>query len=155
MTSAIVSEDQLLELAARVFQEAAFCFIEPLDGGVSLDDELLVASISFTGKVQGRLHIAAPPDLAAIVAANLLGLEPDEESVLELRNGALGELLNMVAGQLFHECLGADNDTQLGLPETRTMSGEAFAALLDTATVHATGLMEDEQRIDFALQFLS
>lgn len=153
--NAFLSGERLLELAAGVFQEAAFCFIEPLDGDVPPADELLVAGIPFTGTLRGRLQIAAPPVFASLLAANLLGLDPDEEDVAAQCEGALGELLNMVAGQLFCECLGADNDIQLGLPETQTMSGEAFWALLGAETVHVAGLAEDEQRVDFALTLIT
>lgn len=152
---ALLNSDQLLELAAQVFQEAAFCFIEPLCYELKLSDELLVASLDFNGKVSGRILIAAPPTFACIIAGNLLGLEPDDEDVGEKCAGALGELLNMVAGQLFSESLGADNDIQLGLPETRIMAADEFETLLDSQTVHASGLVEEEQRVDFAVTLLS
>lgn len=145
----------LLDVAAQVFQEAAFCFIEPLSYEITLEKELLVASLAFSGKVTGSLLVATPRAFARQAAANLLGLELSDEEAERRSKDALGELLNMVAGVFFAASLGTENDVQLGLPSTKRMTDEEFRLLAVTQTFCVSGLVEEEARVDFALTLLS
>jgi chemotaxis protein CheX len=60
----------------------------------------VAGSVGFSGVVSGVVYIYSSVTLAKLITAGLLGLEPAEVSGDEMVNDAVGELANMVVGQL-------------------------------------------------------
>ncbi len=106
----------LAQVTARTLEEAAFVFLEPADPAPPWGDEPVVESrISFSGASSGELQLRASGRLATSLAANLLGLEPEDAAVSPQRLDAVGEMLNMIGGVLIHE-LAPAGGIELGLP---------------------------------------
>jgi chemotaxis protein CheY-P-specific phosphatase CheC len=130
-----LTPDALGAVAARVLEDAAFLFVEAAgdDGGAS--GPRVVAAMDFGGPAPGQLHLAVPPDLAAELAANLLGVEPDDPEAADRGEAAVGELLNMIGGVLTAETFGTDVVCPLGIPVVRvTDPGEAPASEIAVAS---------------------
>jgi chemotaxis protein CheY-P-specific phosphatase CheC len=70
----------------------------------------------FTGPKNGKLEIAAGQNLCLILAANILGLEPDEEMASTYADDALREALNVLCGRFLTEAFGEEAVFNLSAP---------------------------------------
>ncbi|NLH49749.1 MAG: chemotaxis protein CheX [Myxococcales bacterium] len=104
-------------VAQRILEEAAFIFAEPAEDDAPLESPTINAQLDFRGPSNGRLLLRASPEFAVLLAANLLGVEPDEPDALTRRQGAVGEILNMIAGALMETLFGDEVTVHLGIPE--------------------------------------
>lgn len=102
----------------QVVEQLTFMFGEPTDKSVILDDDVehVVASLAFTGDVNGTLSLVAPADCVREIAANILGLEPDELDPDSLAPDSLGEMLNVICGHVIMAIAGRNADFRLGSP---------------------------------------
>ena len=107
-----MGSDDLTEILARtlgqVLEEAAFVFGEATDDPPPLCGPVLQARLAYDGDHQGELVLAAPHELAATLAANLLGEEEGGAAMTGDDADAVGELLNMIAGSLLVELHGPE-----------------------------------------------
>jgi len=91
----------------------------------------LRAEITVGGDAVGRLVLWVPAAAAAVMAADLLGEEPEEARAEALAADAVGELLNVVAGQAITALAGEQVSYRLSLPEvgpaTEPAAREALA----------------------------
>ena len=101
----------------QILEEAAFIFAEPAEDDAPLESPTIRAHLDFHGPRGGRLLLNASPEFAVLLAANLLGVEPDEPDALARRQGAVGEILNMIAGALMETLFGDEVTVHLGIPE--------------------------------------
>jgi hypothetical protein len=88
--------DLLLESLAEVMETTAFISLSPLPEGAPPAESLLVVSMEIG--VNCRIHIAAPVELAAGIATNILMLEPESDEARERAADSLKEILNVTAG---------------------------------------------------------
>lgn len=108
---------QLEATARRVFEEAAFVLVSPARRELEWTAPAVEVELAYRGPACGRLRLAATEAFGAEVAANLMGLAPDDPEALAQATAALGELLNIVAGALLAETFGTGQVFDLGLPE--------------------------------------
>jgi len=118
---------------ADILARLAFMFGEPAAG-----DELsppaggaLCAEMAFRGPRRGTLALAAPPALAGELAANVLGLEPDDVTAAAGAADALQELLNVTCGHVLTALAGDEPVFDLDAPATRPLDAAAWRALHD------------------------
>lgn len=135
-----LSTNLVSEITARTLMEAAFIMAEPLLEAPPLRGDLLSARISFSASRSGKITIIMGRQLATTLAANLLGLEPDDEEASSRGGDALGELLNMVGGALLGELAPAGGAGTLGLPEVSPVRGPRAEPL----AVSSAALLTDE-----------
>jgi chemotaxis protein CheY-P-specific phosphatase CheC len=124
----------LSAVAARVLEDAAFLFVEAGDAEAAIDGPAVVAAMDFGGPAAGRLHLQVPPDLAAELAANLLGVDAGDPESEGRGEAAVGELLNMIGGLFTAEAFGTGVVCPLGIPEVRTVEGPVAATGADVAS---------------------
>lgn len=105
----------ILEKQAFVFAEA--CPVEDLKAEA---EDYLHATIAFEGPLCGLLGLATSRDLCAELAANMLGIEPDDAVAEEDASDALKELLNVVCGQFLTALYGNEPVFQLSIPKVET-----------------------------------
>ena len=92
---------------------------------ISLSDHgYLTGTVRFSGETNGQVTIAFSPHLTLVLAAILLGGDMDTEYPPEVINDALGELVNIVTGNLQSRLSDAGMQSQVGLPQV------AYAASL-------------------------
>jgi CheY-specific phosphatase CheX len=99
-----------------------------------LENEHLLCTIGFSGKVVGGVYLRMNLASARIVAAEILGSSPDEmKDVNEIRDVA-GELLNIMAGNFKSNLCDAGLDCKLHPPEVKLSTD------FQTPVVHGGGL---------------
>lgn len=138
-------------MLARTFSEVlanlAFMFVtEPPpgqeSGSVSLGADALQVEIGFEGPSRGRLTLRCGQPFASALAANLLGVDAEEELAHSHCCDAVKELMNVVCGQLVTAQYGRQAVFHLTIPEVRTLDELEAATPLDapeTLTVYVDG----------------
>ena len=85
--------------------------------GQRLDGTRLVGSVSFAGDlIMGDLKIQVSDTFALLIAGDLLGMEPEELDGEEDINDVIGELCNMVGGDLKSRLCDSELACQLSIP---------------------------------------
>lgn len=118
------------DVFCSVLEKFAFMFAERSveDDCLAPQGELAAARISFSGAASGTLLLATPLETAAEVAANVLGLDADDEESQLRGPDALGEVLNMTCGHLA-TALAADGATDLRPPTVSRIGAGEWASL--------------------------
>ena len=113
-------QEQVCSTFMEVVEKLTFMFGEvvPKDEVESPDTAFTLASMSFTGDVVGLLSVAVPTDMTAEIAANILGLEPEDIESDEMKNDALAEMLNVVCGHVIMALVGTGANFRLDSPLT-------------------------------------
>jgi CheY-specific phosphatase CheX len=71
-----------------------------MNGQPILEGERVVGSVSFAGKVMGNISIQVDLGFARVMTAAMLGMELDEVTGEDDVNDVIGEMSNMVGGDL-------------------------------------------------------
>ena len=145
--------DMLARALGQVLEEAAFVFAEVTDDPPPLAGPVLQARLAYHGDHAGELTLAAPGELAATLAANLLGEDEGGAETTGDDEDAVGELLNMVAGVLLAELHGPEARCVLGLPRVRRVAPAEHDAAVAQADAVATLVEEEGRRIDLSARF--
>ncbi|MBN1824780.1 MAG: hypothetical protein JW958_00855 [Candidatus Eisenbacteria bacterium] len=151
-----LSLDTLREVTARVLEEASFVFTEPVDDGSFPAGDVLETTLAFGGpdpdRDSGRLVFAATPAFSIDLAANLLGIEPDDPDAADKGRDGLKELLNMIGGVLMSEWFGADAICSLGIPDAAVVSREEHEERRARASWSGALITEEEARLDLSVE---
>ena len=126
------TKDQLSHTFLEVVEQLTFMFGEQMSKD-ELDaegTEFIVASMSFEGDLAGHLSVAVPVDITVEIAANILGLEPEEVEPEFMRRDALAEMLNVVCGHVIMALEGTDANFKLKSPETKTVDEDMFNKMM-------------------------
>jgi CheY-specific phosphatase CheX len=78
----------------------------------------LTGSIRFTGQSSGQVTLAFSPHLSVLIATKLLGGNMEDHTP-EAINDAIGELVNIVTGNLQSKLCDAGLRSDVGLPEVK------------------------------------
>jgi len=113
-----MQEQILFETAQRIFEEAAFAFVDyPSEEECDMsDDKSISCMVGFSGPFTGRMIITSSEALARTVAANMMGVEEDDEDSEKKCKDALGEILNMICGNLLPAIAGTKVEFRIGAP---------------------------------------
>lgn len=97
------------------FEELGFLFADPVPSDVQRAAPVTRGAwVAFDGPVRGRVELRVAPTLVPVVAANMLGA--DQPPSVELQQDALGELANVVCGNVVQAVGGADALFRLAPP---------------------------------------
>ena len=131
----IVPEEKLVELARAVFENMAFAFIS--DDAVEASDieaTAILATMPFDGPYSGAFRIAMPIELLSELADNMLGVDGEPVARQQMLD-ALGELTNVLGGNLLAELYDGDISWHLQHPEVTEHKPEDDVAEDDGSTV--------------------
>jgi hypothetical protein len=142
-----LQEARVAAAVLRTLEDAAFVFAAPADEAEPFEGDVLEARLSWAGAAE-ELRLATSPELAAEIAANLLGVE---RAAVEHAADALGELLNMAAGIVVAEAFGGRAAPRLELPRVALVSASAHTESAASARIALTLLDEADRRIDVAV----
>lgn len=129
--------EQILETVSATFLEVveqlAFMFGEPTHKSALLDadGDYVLAQISFTGDVAGTLSLAVPRACVPGIAANILGIEPEEVEADAMATDSLGEMLNVICDHVIMAIAGKRADFSLGSPRVVAATPGFLAARID------------------------
>lgn len=129
-----VLNDVLEKLAFMFGSEAA------PDEVLASDSGYMMASMGFSGPFNGTLALAVVQDMCPELAANILGVEPYDDRVMEKAQDALKELLNITCGHVLTALAGDDPVFDLTIPVVNEMDDRQWEAMAQgptTATVMA------------------
>ena len=116
-------------VCVSVLEKYAFVFADPVEADESQEPaNVLLANVAFAGAAQGELQVALPMELAAEIAANVLGSEPSEITP-SLLSDAVGELANVLCGNLLKALTTPDKIFDLQPPRVSAANSADWAAL--------------------------
>jgi CheY-specific phosphatase CheX len=146
------SSEVLARCVGQMLEEATYLFAAPADvPPPPFSGTMLEARLDFSGKEKGVLSICTDEEMAAELAANLLGEEPSDPEIAARGREALGELVNMVVGALVVDLFGHETQCRLGVPVIRTLDPkDRRQAAGDSCSV--VFLTEEGRRLDVSLQ---
>lgn len=110
----------------------AFMFAEPAnkDDLHAQGSEFIEVKMGFAGGMQGAMALVVPAEMPVRIAANVLGMEPDDEFVVERGIDAVKEVLNVTCGRFLTLYAGEKPVFDLSVPETATWSAQQWQAML-------------------------
>ena len=144
----ILEPSLLFETLSEVLEDAAFIFTESADETLPWNNSILMSSIPYEGQEHGTLSLAVDTMMARLFAANLLGIEPDDDDADRKAGEAVSEILNIVCGVLLERWLGTRNHCRLGIPSTVSLSEDQEMEQLKSSKCNAILEDEDGNRID-------
>jgi CheY-specific phosphatase CheX len=129
-------DDLLFQVAEKTFGELAFLLIEPEETVPSSRHPSpmwgYAARVEFTGPFGGLMHLAITEDMLRPLAANMLGIDVDEELPEGVRReDALKELLNVTCGNLLPRIGGNEAVFHIAAP---TLLSEPMSLLAANQT---------------------
>jgi len=136
--------DVLRATTPKILEQVAFVFAEPTDSPEPFGEDVRAASIDFMGPLTGSLHLTTSSLCAAGLAANLLGVEPDDPAAVAYGADALGETLNILCGAVLLELFGAVDSNHFGLPRVSAAPSPDTSLLVETVSF----MTDDGHRID-------
>ena len=110
-------EMDLYQMAATTFEEFAFMFVAPEyeDSAIySIKEPKFVAKVEFSGPHSGKLIIKTCDSILESLAENMLG---DENVSDKQRRDALGEIANVVCGNVLPKVYGVEAVFNIAGPE--------------------------------------
>ncbi len=105
----------MTDVISDVMETLAMMSVEPVE---RFDDFVpdFIGHIDFEGPMRGRLFIGCKADFATALAENLLGLESSELDEHH-KWDAVGELLNVICGNLVTEIFDSQKSFTLSVPQ--------------------------------------
>ena len=100
------------------------------------------ASIAYRGPYGGTLRLRCTPEFAALLAANLLGTDPQAAPAGARAADSVKELMNVFCGHFVTTVYGTKHVFDVSLPEIRELPAEDAADAAsegDFATVYVEG----------------
>ena len=132
----------LLTAATSTFESLALLFAEASPSGAQADAPLTHAvRVTFAGPCTGLLDVAVSDDVAVALAANMLGLDPETvRADAGVRHDAVGELANVVCGNVLPLVAGREAVFHLAAPAVRAPSDATVARAGATALTETLGV---------------
>ncbi|AQT66887.1 Chemotaxis protein CheC, inhibitor of MCP methylation [Anaerohalosphaera lusitana] len=90
----------LVDAAKEVFETMIFMTVDDNPEVDCVEGDALLGSITFKGELEGCMSICCGKDDATLIAATMLGMEPEDGLAEEDIRDAMGEIANMVMGSV-------------------------------------------------------
>jgi CheY-specific phosphatase CheX len=107
----------LTTIFSEVLANLAFMFTDEEQVGAGSEESWLETAISYRGPLVGTLQFRCTTGFSVLLAANLLGIDSQEQEAEDKARDAVKEFMNIVCGQLVTVLYGADAVFNLTIPE--------------------------------------
>ena len=139
----------LAEVTGRTLEQLAFIFsFADDDESEALEDSAVTGcGVLFKGPVSGQLLITISDAALPELAANMLGMEADDDIALEQQHDALRETLNVICGNLLPQLWGRESVFDIRPPAilaSQDVQSRLAAFNTPQAAVASTRLSLDE-----------
>ena len=154
MVDEVCLNDALLAGTKEVFETMIFMDLEETtEPNQKIEGDALLGSITFKNEVEGCLTICCTVTCAKIIAANMLGTDPEEEISEEEICDAIGEVTNMVMGSVKARIQDSISGLRVSIPTV--VRGQHIKNSLGdgTSKVLAKFSIEDEYIIELSLLY--
>lgn len=123
----------LCEVFCDVFEKLAFMFGEPTPSEDMPREmtEFIEVKMGFVGPTQGTLELVVPVEMCEEIAANVLGMDPEDDLVRERALDSLKEMLNVTCGHILTSTAGEGPVFDLTVPTVTEIGADAWNKLLD------------------------
>ena len=111
----------LTEIFSEVLAKLAFMFTDDDQAEVALGEVWLETTISYEGAQRGRLCFRCTRDFTRQLAANLLGIDVEQEDAARKAEDAVKDFMNIVCGQLVTALHGSNAVFNLSIPACREL----------------------------------
>jgi CheY-specific phosphatase CheX len=120
----LIIGDLLKEAVIQTFEMMVSVSLELDDPSLLplADQQRLTGSVKFTGKTSGQVTLAFSPYLSLLVTARLMGGNLEDHYSPDVIHDAVGELVNIVTGNLQSRLQDAGMPSEVGLPDVRYLS---------------------------------
>lgn len=156
MLTTVSLEDIMLDSAKEVFASMVCMALEKTtEPAVASDEPAFLATITFTGDLEGCFAITCNADGARFVTAGMLCLEPDTQPSEAETIDALGEIANMIMGGVKTRVQHEITNIEISIPsvicgrQLQNRLGEALSRIVVPASV------ADHQRVELSLMYRS
>lgn len=112
----------LTAIFSEVLANLAFMFTDDEQTDAAPGEIWLETTISYHGPVSGNLKFRCTQGFAVLLAANLLGIDPDDNVAARQCEDAVREFMNIVCGQFVTSMHGSDDVYNLSIPRTVQLS---------------------------------
>ncbi|HNT33855.1 MAG TPA: chemotaxis protein CheX [bacterium] len=125
--------ETLNRIVCDVFERMAFMFGEIVEKASlpSLQRTGYLAKMGFEGPICGSVSMAVAQSMCPVIAANVLGMDEDDEFVTEKSLDALKEMLNVICGQIVTSLAGDEPVFDLSVPQVVDIGADEWKSLMD------------------------
>ena len=140
------------EVFCYVMEKSAFMFVEPINKNelYSSTSNYVQAQINFSVAKIGVFNMVVPLEMCSEIAANMLGMEPNDEFVMDLATDGLGEVLNMTCGNVLTKIVGEEAIFNLSVPLVSNCSYNNWKSLIKDAD--SIGFLVDDYPVLIKLE---
>lgn len=124
----------LITTFSEVLANLAFMFTAQENPDEAGPAGWMEASIEYRGPCTGRLRLHCTHEFSRLLAANLLGLDPEEPAAAANADDALKELMNVLCGQFVTSAYGSDGVFNLSIPVITSDAPTPDMTLEDSAS---------------------
>jgi CheY-specific phosphatase CheX len=128
-----VTEATMAKVAGDVLATMAFAIVMPEESETSGAAEYR-GVVDFRGPVSGAFRLALPESIVPALANNMLGRDESEACTDDEKRDAVGELANVICGNLLAEMAGPKPVFRLDAPKVEGPAPQAGAALEGSGT---------------------
>ena len=107
----------LATIFSDVLANLAFMYTDEEPKEASPDDPWLETTIGYRGPTSGNLQFRCTRAFTKLLAANLLGTDPDDPDTEQNASDAVKEFMNIVCGQFVTAAHGTEEAFSLTIPE--------------------------------------
>lgn len=112
----------LRTIFSEVLADLAFMFTEEKPAEPAAHYDWLETRIGYRGPDCGNLRFRCPEQFCVQLAANLLGIDPNDGDAADVSHDAAKEFMNVVCGHFVTTMYGTEKVFNLTIPETRPMA---------------------------------
>ena len=130
----LTEQSQLVaQVFCEVMEKLAFMFGELADEQrpVPLESTYIQTTMTYSGQISGMLALTVPGSLCPQIAANVLGVDPEDERAVAGSLDALKEVLNVTCGHVLTAIAGETPVFDLSVPETSVLDANQWTDLLE------------------------
>jgi len=138
----------LTTIFSEVLANLAFMFSDDEPAETPPGEVWLETTIGYQGPKSGNLCFWCTRSFSVLLAANLLGIDPDDADAESKADDAVKEFMNIICGQLVTALHGAEEVFQLSIPEIRELPESP--ELLDEPGAEESTLSVEGQRVHLA-----
>jgi chemotaxis protein CheX len=143
--------DAVLEAIREVIETMTFAAVEESSASHSLGSDSIMGTITFRNTIKGCLAFNCNLPCAKAVAANMLGLDNQDDLPDEDVADAIGEITNMVMGSLKTRLSDSYEDIQVSIPSV-VRGRELVTSLADGASRASVWVcIDDKYYANFSL----
>ncbi len=127
-----LTSDQIAALAMEALERLAFIMADPAEDGCPPVEGEFAVVINFAGDASGTVVLRCGEGFARLLAAGLLGSEPEDVTLDPEGWDALREFANIMGGSVIRELGAESRPITLGLPENGEGGADGDAGVVST-----------------------